>query len=144
MLGALQRIIQGAWLPLPGLFHRVEVNANCANHQVCASICPTGALAVYEQGQRSELMSDTTLCIGCGECQSVCPSAALQLLPNGYAAPAEALPDRPSLLVAFAERSCAECGRDFADRGEENLCPQCRKRRGLARSAFHSLFGSSH
>jgi ferredoxin len=142
MLGALQRITQGAWLsPPPGLFHRVEVNANCANHQVCASICPTGALAVYEQGRRSELMFDTTLCIGCGECQSVCPSAALQLLPKGYAVPGASLPDRPTPLVSFAERSCVECGRDFADHGEESLCPQCRKRRNLAGSAFRTLFG---
>ncbi len=143
MLGALQRITQGGWLsPPPGLFHRVEVNASCANHQVCASICPTGALAVYEQGQGSELMFDTSLCIGCGECQSVCPTGALQLLPNGYAAPGEALPERPTLLAAFATRDCLECGRDFASRGEETLCPQCRKRHGLARSAFQTLFGS--
>lgn len=143
MLGALQRITQGAWLsPPPGLFHRIQVDSRCDNHQVCASICPTGALAVYEQGQRSELMFDTTLCIGCAECQSVCPTAALQLLPNGYAVPGESLPDRPTLLMAFAERGCVECGRDFADRGEESLCPQCRKRQGLARSAFQTLFGS--
>jgi ferredoxin len=142
MLAALQRITQGAWLaPPPGLFHRVVVNAGCANHQVCASICPTGALAVYQQGRRSELMFDTTLCIGCGECESVCPSAALQLLPNGYAVPGEPLPDRPSLLAAFAARSCVECGCDFAGRDEESLCTQCRKRRNLAASAFRTLFG---
>ncbi len=143
MLGALQQIAHGAWLSPPsGLFHRVETNDSCANHQVCASVCPTGALAVYEQVQRSELMFDTSLCIGCGECQSVCPTAALQLLPNGYVAAGATLPDRPTLLVAFAERGCVECGRDFAGRGEESLCPQCRKRQGLARSAFQTLFGS--
>lgn len=143
MLGALQRITHGAWLSPPsGLFHRIEANDSCANHQVCASICPTGALTVYEQGQRSELMFDTTLCIGCGECQSACPTAALQLLPNGYAVQGASLPDRPTRLAAFAERGCAECGRDFAGRDEENLCPQCRKRQRLARSAFQTLFGS--
>jgi ferredoxin len=88
-------------------------------------------------------MFDTTLCIGCGECQSVCPSAALQLLPKGYAVPGASLPDRPTPLASFAERSCIECGRDFAGRGEENLCPQCCKRHGLARSAFQSIFGAS-
>ncbi len=144
MLGALDRITQGGWLsPPPGLFHRIEVNTDCENHQVCASICPTGALAIYEQDRRSELMFDTRLCIGCGECQFVCPTAALQLLPNGYAVQGASLPDRPTLLASFAERSCIECGRDFAGRGEESLCPQCRKRQGLARSAFHSLFGSA-
>lgn len=143
VLGAMQQIAQGAWLvPPPGLFHRVEVDARCDNHQVCASICPTGALAVYEQGQRSELMFDTALCIGCGECQSVCPTTALQLLPNGYSSDEEALPDHPIRLTSFNEKSCVECGQSFTDKTGEDLCTQCEKRRNLASSAFQSLFGS--
>lgn len=143
MLSALGLIAQGAWMsPPPGLFHRVEVDARCDNHQICASICPTGALAVYEQGRRSELMFDTTLCIGCGECQSVCPTAALQLLPNGYSTDDEALPDHPIRLTSFGEKICIECGQSFTDKTGEDLCPQCEKRRNLASSAFQSLFGA--
>lgn len=143
VLLALERIAQSAWLSPPGdLFHRVVVSGDCNNHQLCASICPTGALAVVEQGSRSELMFDTRLCIGCKECHDICPSGALHLLPNGYNGSGEALPDRPIRLALFGEKSCPGCGQSFADRADEGLCPQCEKRRKLASSAFHSLFAA--
>lgn len=143
VLFVMERIAQSAWLaPPPGLFHRVEVSAACGNHQLCASICPTGALAVFDEAGRSELMFDTRLCIGCAECHSICPTGALALLPNGYNADGEALPDHPIRLTSFGEKICAECGQSFTDKSGEDLCPQCEKRRNLASSAFHSLFGS--
>jgi Fe-S-cluster-containing hydrogenase component 2 len=143
VLFSMERIAQSAWLaPPPGLFHRVEVSAACCNHQLCASICPTGALAVFEEAGRSELMFDTQLCIGCGECHVICPSGALSLLPNGYNAEGEALPDHPIRLTSFGEKSCPECGQSFTDKAGEDLCPQCEKRHNLASSAFQSLFGS--
>lgn len=139
----MERIAQSAWLaPPPGLFHRVAVAADCNNHQLCASICPTGALAVFEQGDRSELMFDTQLCIGCNECSAICPSGALSLLPNGYAAGGEALPDHPIRLTLFGKMSCPECGQSFTPKDDAELCPQCFKRSRLAGSAFQSLFGS--
>lgn len=125
------------------LFFRVDVSPSCCNHQLCASICPTGALAVFEQEQRTELMFDTRLCIGCQECRSICPSGALSVLPKGYAAGAGVLPDRPIRLTSFGEKSCPECARVYTETaGDGDLCPQCRKRRQLASSAFQSLFGS--
>ncbi len=124
------------------LFHRVEVSAACNNHQLCASICPTGALAVFAQGQRTELMFDTRLCIGCNECQSVCPSKALRVLPESYNAPDDVLPDHPTRLTSFDEKSCPECAQDYTGKGGEDLCPQCQKSRHFASSAFESLFGS--
>lgn len=143
VLFAMEQIARSAWLsPPPGLFHRVEVSVECNNHRLCASICPTGALAIFEQDSRSELMFDTQLCVGCGECRAVCPSGALSLLPNGYNADGGALPDRPIRLTSFGARSCAECGQAFTDRDDAELCPQCLKRNRLAASAFQSLFGS--
>lgn len=143
VLFSMERIAQSAWLAPPsGLFHRVEVSAACNNHQLCASICPTGALAVFDEAGRNELMFDTQLCIACDECRAICPSGALSLLPNGYNADGEALPDHPIRLTSFGDKRCAECGQTYADNTDERLCPQCRKRRQLASSAFHSLFGS--
>ena len=132
-----------AGLTLPrSLFHRVEVSGACNNHQLCASICPTGALAVFEQGRRTELMFDTRLCIGCNECRSICPSGAISVLPNGYGAAGDVLPDHPICLTSFGEKSCPECAQSYTDQAGEDLCPQCRKSRNLASSAFQSLFGS--
>lgn len=131
-----------AGLTLPrALFHWVEVSAACSNHQLCASICPTGALAVFEQGSRTELMFDTRLCIGCNQCRAICPSGALSVLPNGYSVVGEVLPDHPIRLTSFGEKSCPECAQRYTDQAGEDLCPQCQKRRLLASSAFQSLFG---
>lgn len=128
--------------PPRGLFYRVEVAASCSNHQLCASLCPTGALAIFEQGRGTELMFDTRLCIGCSECQTICPSGALTLLLNGDIDQDEVLPDGPIRLTSFDEKSCAECAKVYTETaGKGDLCPQCKKRRQLASSAFQSLFG---
>ena len=143
VLLGIQQIGQSAWVtPPPDLFHRIEVSAACDNSQLCASICPTGALAVFDEAERSELMFDTRLCIGCDECRSICPSGALSLLPNGYNADGQALPDHPIRLTSFGEKNCDECGQPFTDKAGEDRCPQCEKRRQLASSAFQSLFGT--
>lgn len=124
------------------LFNKVDISAACCNHQLCASICPTGALAVFEQGSKTELMFDTQLCIGCQECQAICPEGALRVLPNGYADPQDVLPEHPIRLTSFAEKTCRECTRVYTEKGDdEGICPQCRKRSNLASSAFQSLFG---
>ena len=122
----------------PGLFYRVAISDACNNHQLCASICPTGALGVFDQGSHTELTFDTRLCIGCNECHSICPSKALNVLPNGY----NILPDHPIRLTSFGESTCPECNQTYTDKTGENLCTQCQKRHHLANSAFQSLFGS--
>ncbi|MFZ2300331.1 MAG: 4Fe-4S binding protein [Gallionella sp.] len=139
MLRGMELICKSAGATSPHkLFFRVAISDACNNHQLCASICPTGALAVFEQGDRTELTFDTRLCIGCNECYSICSSKALSVLPNGY----NVLPDHPIRLTSFGENTCPECNQTYTDKTGENLCPQCQKRHHLANSAFQSLFGS--
>ena len=143
LLRGMELIGKSAGVTQPhGPFHRVTVSAACNNSQLCASICSTGALGVFEEGSRTELVFDTRLCIGCNECRSICPSGALSVLPNGYGVGRAALPDHPIRLTSFDEKICPECARTFTNKDGEDLCPQCRKRRHLAGSAFQSLFGS--
>lgn len=144
LLSALELLGKSTGVRPPrSLFPRIEISAACANHQLCASVCPTGALAVLEQGRATELMFDTRLCIGCHQCRSVCPSGALSLLPNGDATGREPLPNHPIRLTSFVERTCPECATEYTDKGVgEELCPQCSKRHNLAGSAFKSLFGA--
>lgn len=140
MLRGMELICKSAdSTPPPKLFFRVAISDACNNHQLCASICPTGALAVFERGGCAEIIFDTKLCIGCNECHLICPSSALSVLPNGY----DMLPDHPIRLTSFGENICPECGQTYADKAGENLCPQCQKRHHLANSAFQSLFGSN-
>lgn len=141
LLGSITQIGRNAWLaPPPNLFTRIEISDACSNHQLCASICPTGALSIVDSPGKSEIMFDTQLCISCGECRAICPSGALTVLPNGYNEGADTLPDHPTRISTFSERSCIQCGQSFAERAAEELCPQCRKRAQLARSAFQFLF----
>lgn len=138
MLRGMELICKSAGVTPPTkLFFRVAISDACNNHQLCASICPTGALAVFEQVGRTELTFDTRLCIGCNECYSICSSKALSVLPNGY----NVLPDHPIRLTSFGENICPECNQTYTDKIGENLCPQCQKRHHLANSAFQSLFG---
>lgn len=39
----------------------------------CASVCPRGAISVFERG----LTVDLNLCNNCGVCASVCPMGAI-------------------------------------------------------------------
>lgn len=126
--------------PPYALFYRVGVTNACNNHQLCASVCPTGALAVFEEEHRTELMFDTRICIGCDECRAICPSGALSVLPNGYEGLGDALPNHPIRLTTFGEKDCPECAGVYTEKAGEDVCPQCQKRRQLASSAFQSLF----
>lgn len=139
LLWSMELIGQSAGVTQPTkLFYRVVITDACNNHQFCASICPTGALGVFDKVSRTEMMFDTRLCIGCNECHSICPSGALSVLPNSY----DALPDHPICLTSFGENICPECGQAYTGKAGEDICRQCQKRHHLASSAFQSLFGS--
>lgn len=143
LLAAMALIGKAAGVARPPiLFHRVAVSDACNNDQLCASVCPTGALSVLKDGHRTELMFDTRRCIGCDECSSICPSSAVRVLPNGYEAAPDELPNLPIRLTSFEEKSCPECRRTYVEKAGEDRCPQCHKRHQLASSAFQSLFGA--
>lgn len=137
LLWGMERICKSADVPQRfRLFHRVEISDACNNHQLCASICPTGALGVYDQAGQAGLVFDTRLCIGCNECHSICPSGALSVLPDSY----DALLDHPIHLTSFGKNTCSECGQIYAGKTGEGVCQQCQKRKHLVSSAFRSLF----
>lgn len=120
------------------MFYRIEISDACNNNQLCASICPTGALSNFNQENQAGLLFDNKLCIGCNECHSICPSNALRVLPNGSAA----LPNQPIHLTSFINMTCPECGQAYVSKDNATLCPNCDKRHHLASSAFQLLFGS--
>ena len=139
-LSALQRIAAMAGGAMPAaLFPKIEISERCANHGVCATLCPIGALRRYEADGESGVEFDASACIACGDCQNTCPEQALRLMPqatSGVAAGA-------TRITRWVVRECYECGREFADSGAGNLCPTCRKTRDLARTSFSQLFGAA-
>ncbi|HXF65191.1 MAG TPA: 4Fe-4S dicluster domain-containing protein [Burkholderiales bacterium] len=123
------------------LYPELRVSSGCRNHQVCAAICPSGALTGYETGDGTAgLVFDAAACIACGECARACPEGALTVLPHRAAG---AAPAAPETLTRWGVRECDECGREFAAHGEQTLCLSCCKTRDLARQGFHQLFGAA-
>jgi ferredoxin len=110
----------------PRLFPQIEISARCCDHHVCASLCPTGALAVYEDGGVSGVRFDAFACMACGACERACPEQALRLLAEGHGA----VPTAAVVLTRHERRECYDCGASFSAVAEEPYCPSCRKSRG--------------
>ncbi len=130
LLAALQRL-SAAERPLPArLFPNLTANHDCADHRVCASACPTGALTAYADDTARGLHFESAACIACDLCTRLCPEQALKL-----DAPGETTPDRtPQRLTRHAIQTCPECGAEHGN--PEPVCPACRRDRDFARSAF--------
>lgn len=117
-------------------FPAMVVNADCCNHRLCARLCPTGALLVYETDSESGVRFDAAACIACGQCEAVCPEKAIHLLPAGNAAIAAGA----TVLTRHAQRSCVNCGAAFAAPTDQHLCPVCRRSHEFANAGFNQLF----
>ncbi|OGA55943.1 MAG: hypothetical protein A3F74_03690 [Betaproteobacteria bacterium RIFCSPLOWO2_12_FULL_62_58] len=141
LMMALERVAKSAGGALPArLFPRIEISNSCADHGVCAVVCPTGALARYEEDGASGLRFEAAACIACEDCVRACPERAIRC-----SGPGNALPDvfGPVRLTCFTTAECYECAREFPVTGEARLCPTCRKTRDLARTSFSQLFGAA-
>jgi ferredoxin len=108
----------------------LRVSEACRNHQVCAPVCPTGALQVYQENSTSSLRYDPKECIACGLC--ACPEHALHFSPSGGTAEIR-------VLTSFSHYACRECGGACLD--EDSLCSACERDQAFAGQAFAQLFG---
>lgn len=130
-LGLARRLARKLETPVPAFpFVAIQVGSNCNNHQLCARLCPTGALATYAQDNRSGLRFDADICTGCGLCAKHCPERAIRLLP------AASPPVGQIMLTAFAERSCRRCQRLFSGAEGRHTCPSCTLAQGLGQALF--------
>jgi len=116
-------------------FPALVVNADCCNHRLCARLCPTGALLAYESDSETGVRFDAAACIACGQCEAVCPGKAIRLLPTGSAAMA-------AVLTRHAQRTCVNCGAEFADPTGQDLCAVCRRSHEFANARCNQLFPS--
>lgn len=119
----------------PAFQPRITMDTDrCADHQVCASLCPTDALLSVREEDRSGIDFDPSACISCGLCERVCPEQALTLHTDGGTSPVA--------LTRHRHATCRECRRKFAGTTAE-LCPSCRKKYGLLAAGGHALlFGT--
>jgi ferredoxin len=134
-LAALATLAHRHGTRLPArLFPQIEISTRCRDHHVCASLCPTGALAAYADGGASGVRFDAFTCIACGACERACPEQALRL----RAAGGDAVPTAAVVLTRHGRRECYDCGASFSAVAEESTCPSCRK----SRAAFAPFFGA--
>lgn len=127
--------------PLPAtLFPAVRLLDACRNHNVCAAVCPTGALRSYasEDGGARGIGFDAEVCIACGDCTRACPEQAIELLVAGNGK----LPHGVATLTRWPVRECRDCGCAFANGGADTVCPACRKTRDLVRASFSQFFSA--
>ena len=124
-LVAVLRRIGGRSLP-SSAFPVVRISDACADHRLCASICPTGALEAYVD-DRIGIAFAPDRCIACGACAAICPEQAVSL-----SQPDDGAPSGPVRLTARTSRICGRCDADFSSADEaQELCPNCRKDTGL-------------
>lgn len=104
----------------------------CANHRICAALCPTGALQPVDDATGTGLDFDPAPCIGCALCQRVCPENALTVTPAG--GDGAVIP-----LTRFTSAPCRRCGHEFTAASGQELCPGCRKDQALLTGDGHRL-----
>lgn len=113
---------------LPGL----TLSGSCDHLGVCAGMCPTGALYLYEEDGHAGAAFDPRDCVACGLCAQACPSRAIEVLAAGS-------PDAQAAAQAvtrFPLARCENCLTPFAATQGATLCPACRRSRQMSRNLF--------
>lgn len=132
LLAGLSAIAARTGKTLPqGLFPAVAIGESCRNHQICAKLCPTGALRPYSDDGDSGVVFDASTCISCGDCEQACPGQAIRLLAGQGRTPGEV-----TRLTRWQLQTCPMCEHEFTASGDERVCPECRKTRDLGRAFF--------
>jgi ferredoxin len=123
--------------PLPtSLFPALQMSDVCRHHGVCAGVCPTGALRVHERNDAGGVDFDAAACLACGLCIDSCPEGAISFATR-QSTPSRDLPER---LTRHPWRICPDCLRDYPGAESDERCPNCEKRRELARNLFGPFF----
>lgn len=103
----------------------------CTGCDVCARVCPTGALRVLEAQSRWELLYRSSQCVGCGVCIEACAADALRLQ-HRWRREGEG----PTALQTLHRYRCERCGRFFIGLDNDN-CPVCQD----DQDSFAAIFG---
>lgn len=140
LLAATQRLARSAGQPMPAApFAALAIAANCSHHGICAGLCPTGALSLYENGDSAGFEFNAWRCVGCGQCVKTCPERAISI----HAAPLAPDPHTPQRLTAHAAKACPACREPFHGPPEITTCPACKRKRQMGASLFGTVLAVS-
>ncbi|MCB9945926.1 MAG: 4Fe-4S binding protein [Geminicoccaceae bacterium] len=88
----------------------------CNGCDACAKMCPTGALALQEDGEQAAYEVMAERCTGCGLCVDVCETGAVSI--RSWVSP-------PHSRLSLSQRSCTVCGLSFHEPLEATSHEQC-------------------
>lgn len=120
---------------LPGL----TLTASCDHLGVCAGMCPTGALRLYEEDGHAGAAFEPRDCVACGLCAQACPALAIEVRPAGS-------PDARAIeqiLTHFPLVRCEICLTPFAAAQGATFCPACRRSRSMSQQLFGTRFAGA-
>jgi len=85
--------------------HMLEINAAlCSGCDICARICPQGALQLMESAAEAGYIVDPAKCDGCGVCEELCDHDAIQVARGSIT---------PRQTISLARARCRSCGAPF-------------------------------
>lgn len=91
----------------------------CTGCEVCARVCPTGALKIGEEDNDWNLIFSSSQCVGCDVCIEACTANAITV---SYAwKPKES---ETQVLYSLLRHRCQGCGRYFIGI-QDDACPVC-------------------
>jgi formate hydrogenlyase subunit 6/NADH:ubiquinone oxidoreductase subunit I len=103
----------------------------CTGCDLCARVCPTGALKVSELESQWALQFQIGQCVGCGVCIEACSSGALSLHQRW-----RPMGDAAEVVHELNRYRCQVCGRYFVG-VEAESCPVCED----DQESFDAIFG---
>lgn len=89
----------------------VDISDGCTACGTCASVCPTGSIALEQNQNGLALTFDAQHCIGCGECAPLCPEKVVTVKRTTDFG---RLKQGKSLLYRTDEARCVTCGGPIA------------------------------
>lgn len=105
----------------------LEADDRCTACEVCANVCPTGAIAIHKEEDRYALTFAPADCTRCGLCLEICEPDALRYGRSPLLS--ELVREQPLVLRSGALQRCTKCHTTFAGPGENGLCSFCATRR---------------
>lgn len=115
----------------------LEVDPKCTACGVCATLCPTGALAQDWSGENYSLKLRPDICTNCHVCTEACMNEAIRI--KDVTSLECLLEEADVTLFVATKRRCAVCRMDFVGGGSD-ICPLCTHIHNKQMAAIQGLF----
>ncbi len=112
----------------------ISINDNCNLCGACVHVCPTKAITMERDNNKSIIYFFPYLCVGCRNCIDVCMKEALK----GKKSNMTLLNKNAVKLKELREQVCISCGTVFYSADKKELCDICEMRKEKEEALFAS------